>query len=104
MPLLIAFIAGDLKNVSVLPSLPILAFFLCGSSVGPKSKGIVFLPIMVLFGLVELLFLVFFGLLGGFDSLFSLAIFTLVLALILESRAVFWLGLFRLIARLVTHF
>lgn len=79
-------------------------FFLCGSKVGPGSRGTVFLPVTVSLSLVGLLFLVFSSLFGGLNSLFDLVVLTLVLILTLEGRAAFWLGFFRLIARISSHF
>lgn len=105
MFLLVATIADNLRNVSVLASLPILAYlFLCGSSVSLESRGTAFLPVVVLPSSVRLSLLVFSGLFGGLGSLFGLVVLTLVMALTLGGRAAFWLGLFSLIARIGTHF
>ncbi len=88
MALLVAVIVGDLGNVSI------LAYHLFGgSSVGPRSRGTIFLSVTL--SLVWFSFLVLPCLLGGLISL--LALVDLMLDLTLKGCARFLLSFFRLI-------
>lgn len=105
MSLLIASIAGDLGNISVLALLLILIrFFLCGSRISPESSDTIFLPVTILLSLVQLLFLVFLGFFGGLSFLFGSFVLILDLVMILGGYAGFQLDFLKLITRLDTYF